>query len=348
MTFTTPSDHYTDLSRFCAFLGVMLLALPHLFALPAFLVVPLQTSYALAAFLLLSAMLLTTLNSKHYQVEEGRLSITEGWSRKRVLHWRGQPSVHLDSHESASGGYWIVKLVSGKLHLGVHRSSSHPGQCRRLARALALAVGGSLYESIGQEKSTIPLEELDLSFRQRVARNPELVGPEYKRPANCPVYLKENSSEIAFSWQLSWTQLWPACLVIGMFMAAVAVIPSWAGPGSSLSAYQLSIHYGNHSYFYACGLLLTFLFFCSQGLRRELKVDQRGLVCTTCLWQIPLARKTMPSREFQEIWVRSLPLGARIEFVSNRIRLGGRVSGPDVARWVAYRVARFYAERSPG
>lgn len=337
------SDAYEEVSAFSVFMGLVLLALPWILPLPVFLRVHADFWSTLMGMLLLSTPLLRHLTSKRFWVGKGVLSIAETGRRRRILRWEGTPSVHLNSHLLAGREHCSVKLVSGGLHLAVHRSSRNPEQCHRLARVLAGTLGAPLLETIDQRKSMSLPEELDLSLGQRLALHPDQVGQEWTRPAHSGVELKGDQAGLTFSWQLSWSQVWPSCLFVAVCICVMAGFPSWDGPGRSLSAYQLSSMQGNHSYFYVCGLLLLLLFFCSHGLRRELRIDKIRLSCRTRLWGVPLWQQSMPASDLQNIWVRPLLSGARIEIVSKSSRLGGHCLQLGVARWVAFRVIQFYA-----
>ncbi|MBT9584616.1 hypothetical protein IV102_14835 [bacterium] len=353
------SDSNNNLGFFLVFLGaVAAFPLPVLLAQAEIQGVLARYASMLGALLAMAGLALLHFSRKRYRIEPGSISIQDGFfSSSRVFHWQEPAKIQLRSYEDESGEYWVVDLVSGKPHFTLQRSHGHASETRSLAVALARQLAMPLVESSEDEEVIIPPDELELPFAERLKRHPQLLGPDYPEPEGASVKLVTEGDSLRFCWRPTASQILPYFLALVLFIVALGGAPlfpgtypihyqDWRGADLQRSAFERASLESNYDYFLLCGGFLVAITLLAAGFRKELRASPGSLSCRSELWGVPLQKTEIPIQEFREIWVRRVRNGAYLQFISLERLVGGRVSDPGVAHWVASRVGRYYAERA--
>lgn len=352
-----PSDSNRDLGIFLIFLGVatsfpIRAVLEKLFPTHPLLSVagPIGFGFVLLGFGLIRY------TRKRFWVEGQTVKIKDGpFGRQLRYSWEGTPQVRLRSVEEEHGResreFWQVYLVDGKRQYLMDRREGNQMECRSLAEALAKTINCPVLELGETGELLIPREELDLPFRERVAKMPELLGPEAPCPSPCPVKHDDSDAKEVFRWNLLNSGMLGEFISLAVLIGLLAMVPIFPGPGNEhghiekfqRSYIDLARQLHEFDYFYVTGTILGFFAFYLFGYSKELKLTSEGVAAQDRLWGVPVWSASIKADQLEEIWVRHSPRGAHLQLISDDCLISGRISSPEVAAWMASRIRRFYA-----
>jgi hypothetical protein len=246
--------------------------------------------------------------------------------------------------------FWLVNLVDGKRQYVLDRRKGHQIESRSLAEALAKTINCPVLEKCENGEITIPREELDLPFRERVKLHPDLLGEEAKAPDACPVEVSDSPQGQKYTWRLLNAAMLNEFFTLVFFLVVLAVIPIFPRPVPgeesperfAVSFLQLAIQKRQYLYFYVAGSLIGAGALVLFGYRKQLVLTQEGISAQDRLWGLPIWSAHIPASELEEIWVRQSTRGAHLQLISDARIISGRIANSQVAAWLAFRIRRFY------
>lgn len=254
---------------------------------------------------------------KRYWVEGQTLVVADGLFRRPLrFSWQEEPRIRLRSQEEERGAavleFWLVNLVDGKRQYVLDRREGHQIESRSLAEALAKTINCPVLEKGESGEITIPREDLDLPFRERVRRNPDLLGPEVEKPDPCPICAQDDESGQRYLWRLMSPAMVNEFFTMVCFLALLAVVPIFPRyvPGEevperfALSFFHLARDSGQFLYFWVAGTMVALGAFVLFGYSKELRVTKNALHAQDRLWGVPCWSATIPAEQLEEIWVR--------------------------------------------
>ena len=356
-----PSNSNNDLGIFLMFLGLALSFPIRAMLGRIYLDQTWVNNAAPAGFVLVVlGFLLTRFTRKRFWVDGQSIRVQDGWLRRSLRYkWEEPPLIRLRSQEEEKGlgtvEYWLVNLVDGKRQYVMDRREGHHIESRSLAEALAKAINCPVLEKAEAGEITIPREDLDLPFRERVRRQPELLGSDVAKPEPCPIEIRESDQEQHYTWRLLSPAMLNEFFTLLCFVVLLAIVPifPYLAPGQEVpESFQLSfldIARNQHQflYFYVTGAIIGLLALFLFGYSKELKATQKALYARDRLWGIPVYSATIAADQLEEIWVRESTRGAHLQLISDACIISGRLSSSDVAAWLASKLRRFYGTQSP-
>lgn len=351
-----PSESNNDLGLFLVFLGLAL-AFPVRALLDR--VYPEQTwvdgASPVGMVLIVLGFVLMRYTRKRFWLEGKSVRVQDGWLKRALrFHWEDEPRIRLRSQDEERGSdvleYWLVNLVDGKRQYVLDRRLGHQIESRSLAEALAKAINCPLLEKAEAGEILIPREELDLPFRERVRKQPELLGGEATKPEPCPIECEEDEHGQRYTWRLLSPAMLNEFFTLVLFVVLLAVVPIFpkVDPGSDTAErFQfsfLNFARNNHQflYFYVSGAIVGLTAFFLFGYRKELRATRKSLDARDRLWGIPVWSASIPADQLEEIWVRQSARGAHLQLISDACIITGRTSNSSAAVWLASRLRRFY------
>ena len=351
-----PSESNNDLGLFLIFSGLAL-SFPARALLAT--VYPDQTwvnNAAPAGFILvIFGFLLMRYTRKRFWVEDKSVRVKDGWfGRSLRYNWQELPMIRLRSQEEERGSnaleYWLVNLVDGKRQYVLDRRQGHQIESRSLAEALAKTINCPVLEKAEAGEITIPREDLDLPFRERVRRLPELLGSEVSKPEPCSIEVNESADEQRYTWRLLSPAMLNEFFTLVCFVLLLAIVPIFPrlAPGQEVpERFQLSFldiarNHHHFTYFYVTGAMVGLTAFFLFGYRKELRVCPKRLAAQDRLWGVPVWSAIIPADQLEEIWVRQSARGAHLQLISDACIISGRISSSAVAGWLAWRLRHFY------
>ncbi len=351
-----PTDVNRDLGLFLMFLGAVgVLPLQYLLAQS----LPVETGAIVGLVVAVFGFLLVRFSRKRFLVSSNEVVLREGLFKRPLRYrWENQPAIKLRAQEEERGGkvreFWLVYLVDGKRQYALDHRAGNQIESRSLAEALAKAINCPVIERTDSGDLTIPREQLDAPFRDRVKSHPSLLGPEVDKPENCTVVLEESEKEQRYSWRLMNPGLMAELGWVVAGLLLLAFIPLFPGyepaddgsprrQGMQLSFMDLAVKEHNYTYFYTVGGLTVAALFVAFGYSKRLTVNHDEVRLTDRLYGGVVIRRIIKANVLEEIWVRNSSRGAHLQFISDEVVISGRTSSLQVAGWIASRVRRFYS-----
>lgn len=351
-----PTDVNRDLGVFLMFVGVVgVVPVQYLIAQS----MPVEVGAIAGLVVAVLGFLLIRFSRKRFLVSSNEVVLKEGLFKRALRYrWEAPPAIKLRSQEEERGGkvreYWLVYLVDGKRQYALDHRAGNQIESRSLAEALAKAINCPVIERTDSGEISIPREELDVPFRDRVKSHPVLLGPEVEKPENCTVVLEETDAEQRYSWRLMNPGLLAELGWVFVGLLLLAMIPLFPGyepaedgspqrQGMQLSFMDLALKEHDYTYFYTIGGLAALTLFGAFGYSKRLTVNHDEVRLTDRLYGAVVIRRIIKTNVLEEIWVRNSSRGAHLQFISDEVVISGRTSSLQVAAWIASRVRRFYA-----
>ena len=297
---------------------------------------------------------------KRFTITPQHIKLADGFLRKPLkFTWEGPPSIRLRPQEEEHGDkhveYWLVNLIDGKRQYVLDRRVGHQLESRSLAEALAKSMNCPVIERGDTGDVVIPREELDLPFRERVRRNPLLLGPKLPKPENCQAREWESEQELGFSWRLAGSAMLSEYLTVALLLLLLAVVPLFPGkpmvdhPEHAREPLQRSFvdlarQDHNFKYFAVCGTCLAVSFILLFGYQKEMRATPTALVARDRLWGVPVWGAKIPTDKLEEIWVRQSTRGTSLQFISDDVIIAGRTSSLETATYLASKIRHYYAK----
>jgi len=351
-----PTDVNRDLGLFLMFLGVVGVVPLQYFLAQS---LPVEAGASAGLLVAVCGFMLVRFSRKRFLVSNNEVLLREGLFKRPLRYrWESQPAIRLRSQEEERGGkvreYWLVYLVDGKRQYALDHRAGNQIESRSLAEALAKAINCPVMEKTDSGEISIPREELDVPFRDRVKSHPTLLGPEVDKPENCQVEFLESETEQRYSWRLMNPGLLAEIGWVVLGLLLLAMIPLFPGyepaddgtpqrQGMQLSFVDLALKEHNYTYFYVIGAVTVVTLFVAFGYSKRLTVNHDEVRLTDRLYGGVVIRRIIKANVLEEIWVRNSSRGAHLQFISDEVVISGRTSSLQVASWIASRVRRFYA-----
>jgi hypothetical protein len=351
-----PSESNNDLGLFLVFLGLAL-SFPVRTLLDR--VYPGQSWVDISApagiVFIFFGFILIRYTRKRFWLEGKSIRVKDGWLKRALRYqWEGEPIIRLRSQDEERGAntleFWLVNLVDGKRQYVLDRRVGHHIESRSLAEALAKTINCPVLEKAENGEILIPREELDLPFRERVRKQPELLGGEVAKPDPCPIECDEDENNQRYTWRLMSPAMLNEFFTLVLFVFLLAVVPIFPKPipgEESVERFQLSfldIARTQHQflYFYVSGGIVALTAFLLFGYAKELRAGRKSLDACDRLWGFPVYKASIPADQLEEIWVRQSARGAHLQLISDACIITGRTSNSATAVWLASRLRRFY------
>lgn len=354
-----PSDANRDLGFFLVFLGAV-------GTLPAQYLcdwLGYDASYAFYAGMsgllcILVGLYLLGFSKKTFRISTAEISVQEGLFGGAVTYrWDSKPVIRLRSQEEERGTksqeYWLVNLIDGKKQYVLDRRLGNQMESRCLAEAIAKYIQCPVMEKADHGEVTIPFEELDLPFAERVRRNENLLGPKVDKPSETTIEHRKEGQSLIFSWPLASSGMVSEFLTISILVALFSVVPIFSGeknpdnplaepPRFHRSYLDLAREEQKYSFFIIAGGALAAAYVFIFGYRLRLQADPNKLSAHATLWGFPLSSRTIPSQQLEEVWVRQSSRGTYLQFISDEQIISGRTSSLETATWLASQIRHYY------
>lgn len=311
-------------------------------------------STPLGAVLMAAGIAVTFFSRKRITVADNEVQIKDGFFSPFVrLKYTGHPTFKLTGFEEDASGrsdeIWTVHMIDQGRQYLIDRRIGQQTESRALAERLAKAVRGSLIETQDGRSYTFGVDELDLSFVERLERYPEMLGLEVEEPSDKVVEVERTPTGMKVSWCFFRSGLLFELFCVSAFLVAAAFIPLPGGPGGhGFTLYEVEIAEHDYRYFIAVGLFTVVSMVLLAGYRNtlELIVPKRAQSRTT-IWGVPVRGGRIPLEELEHVAVTVTSRGPFIQLISDKKILAERMPATNIARWVAWEFRNYLAQLSP-
>lgn len=311
-------------------------------------------STPIGALLMVAGLLAVFFSRKKVWLDKGVVRVKDGYlARTLNLRYEETPTFKLTGFEEENGGraseVWTVHMIDQGRQYLIDRRVGQQMASRSLAERLAKGVRGSLIEASEGKNYTFDVEELDLSFVERLDRYPELLGHEIEEPPDKVVKLERLDKGLKVTWGSFRSSLLFELFCVTAFLLAAAFIPLPGGPdGQGFSLFDAEVAEGDYRYFIGVGIFTTLSLILLAGYRNTLElVTPKRVQCRATVWGIPFKGGRIPLDELEHVAVSVTSRGPFLQFISDRRILRLRMPATNIARWLAWEFRNFLAELKP-
>lgn len=311
-------------------------------------------STPIGGLLMLLGLAAVFLSKKKISVEEKLVVVKDGYfARALRLKYEEIPTFKLTGFEDEGSGksneVWTVHMVDGVRQYLIDRRIGQQMASRSLAERLAKAVRGPLIENQDGKNFKFEVEELDLSFVERVDRYPEMLGQEVDEPSDKVVDYEKTDHGLKVSWCFFRSSLLFEIFCVSAFLAAAAFIPLPGGPdGHGFSLFEAEMAEGDYRYFIGIGIFNLLSLALLAGYRNTLElIAPKRVQSRTTVWGIPVRGGRIPLDELEHVAVTVTSRGPFLQFISDRKILRERMPATNIARWLAWEFRTRLADLSP-
>ena len=310
----------------------------------------------LGTFFLATAVFIFTFSKKRIwlELEKQELRVKDGvFGRTIPLHWKEDPVFKLSSFEDESHGQpqeiWTVHLVSEGRQYLIDRRSEQQMVSRSLAERLTKVTGGKILEYQGGKSYHFSAEELELSYVERVARYPDLLGDEICEPPDKVVEHELTDRGVRVSWCFFRSGLLFEVFCVSAFLIIAAFIPIPGGPnGEGFSLFQAEVAQRDFRYFIGVGLFTGLSLFLLAGYRNTIElIMPKRIQSRSTIWGIPIRSGRISLEHLEHINVMLKSRGPYLQFISNDKLIRERMPATNIARWLAWEFRRALAGVEP-
>ncbi len=351
-----PTDTNRDLGFVLLFLGLVThYAVPPLagqFGFTAGRVAYLTAPLGLVLFL--AGICMIFFARKVIHVGNGQLRIKDGFlARPLTLRYDSVPTVKLSGYEENRNGHadeiWTVHLNDDGRQYLIDRSVGHHAASRSLAERLAKVTGGSLIEVHEGKSHKFELSELDLSFVERVAKYPEMMGIPVEKPSETPLRFERTDSGLEANWSFFHSGLIFELAIVVTLLLAAAFIPLPGGPdGGAFTLYQVERSQNDYMYFSGVAFFAVLALALLAGYRNTLSLDlEKGAVSQATIWGIPVRTGKIPIRELEHLGVSINSRGPYLVMISDKKILKEMLPSTYLARWLTWEMKTFLSTLDP-
>ncbi len=308
-------------------------------------------SSGLGFLLLAIGFPLVFLARKTISVENGSLVVRDGFFTPilRFPHGANPTYKLIGSEEDLEGApkeIWTVHLFDGEKQFLIDRREGQQLACRALAERLAKATAGSLVEVHEGKSLEFETHELDLSFRDRVRRYPQLLGKAVHQPDSTALRLTKESDRLIFGWSFLTAALFFEVFLVVAMLFGFAFLPLPGGPdGLGITLYEIETQTGDYSYFIGVGLFAAASLLLIFGYRNRLSIERSGAVqLKATIWGLPVRSPSIPGGKLEHVAVSVTHRGPFLQLISDAVLVRERLPSLTAARWAAWEIRSFLAE----
>lgn len=308
----------------------------------------------LGLLLFLAGVAMVFFAYKVIRVENGQLRIKDGFlARPLTLRYETTPTVKLSVYEENRNGHsdevWTVHLNDDGRQYLIDRSVGHHAASRSLAERLTKATGGSLIEAQEGRNHRFELSELDLSFVERVAKYPEMMGQPVEKPSDNPLNFERTDSGLDANWSFFHSGLIFELVIVVTLLVAAAFIPLPGGPdGDAFTLYQVERAQNDYIYFSGVAFFAVLALALLAGYRNKVSLNlENGAVSQATIWGIPVRTGKIPLKELEHVGVSINSRGAYLLLISDKKILKEMLPSTYLARWLSWEMRTYLSALDP-
>ncbi|MBM3464802.1 MAG: hypothetical protein FJX76_22115 [Armatimonadetes bacterium] len=304
----------------------------------------------MASVFVLIGYILAVHSRKKITVTADAIRVKDGMFRHQLrFTWNGPPLIklqHIDSEQiDRPRVKWLVKLVNERYEYTIDERVNQQLQSRALAEALAKTLGCPLQEKLDDgTQLSIAASDLDIPFRERVEKYPNLLGTAIDAPVSTAVKVTRENGAARYEWGVATTGAIVDVLVVGLVFVLMSAIPPSAERPSILETARGT---GDFTlYFWLAGVVVLFLAVIS-GFRVLLSLAPDRVSLRETLWGIPISIRRIAAERVEEIQLNRTVRGPIVQIVSDEALIQFRVSDLDTAAWLTYEIRCHLAGERP-
>lgn len=279
----------------------------------------------------------------------GSISIKDGVLAQEITYTYGEtPKIRLSVSEVNNGKIaldnWEITLMDGRCQFLLDLRMGRLQESKALAEFLAKSMRCDLLVVFDAVRSvTIPYTDVDLPYCLRVKKYPILASPHPRRPDNCPVKVEDINYGLGrrYSWGLMASGVPTELIGLIFAVIAVGITPFWKVKDHYVSFLSESMTTGDWSFFIGAAALIAVLCIVEYGYRSVIEINEQRINIRKELWGLAYYTRSFILDNLEEILTRKTDSQNCVVFASDNLVVSMRVSGPDIADYLAADIQYF-------
>ncbi|MFH1453740.1 MAG: hypothetical protein ABIH00_07145 [Armatimonadota bacterium] len=345
--FQIPTDANKDLGAFLLFLGIIGSAPIYYLASLAIdqPTLDLRPAIWIGAFFVVLGLYFIMCSKKSFWVSKNKLVIKDSFFKKKLTYKCDFPdkAISLKSYEieyrAAPVEIWQVFLTGDKKEFLIHKKANAQLEMRQLAETLAKILECPFQDlAFEDEGITINSSDLDLPYKDRVLKYPQLLGKAIKKPQKVYFTTEQVNNNLIFSWGIMTPRLLMDILFISGIMLLLSIIPCSRGGHSFFEICVMNKQFW--SYYIFAGIIIATVFILS-GYKVSLVLTPKAVNFNEYIWAITYRRICIEIDKIEEINTFVSIRGAKVQIISDKKLIDIHIYNQENARWLVYQIRQY-------
>jgi len=304
-----------------------------------------DTGYMIGILLTLIGLYLMIFTKKLIIIDDKIITIKNGILRRPLIYGYDRKNCFVKLKyddvvdKNIPREFWQVLLVNNRKEYFIDKRMNSQLELRQIAEAMAKSIGCSMLDTTFSEGDVmISSSDLDLPFKERVEKYPQLAGKPIEKPGFTLLSVSDTSNGKIFQWGVASSKLLLEILIPSAILLIISFIP-FKGWGSSFYKQCLIAgeFFAYKAFFYIIGFIIVFL----AGYRAKLKLENEKIVFSEYIWNVKFRSKFIPVEHVEEVNVVSNLRGVSVQIISNTKIINMRLFNMENASWLAW-IIRYY------
>lgn len=284
-------------------------------------------------------------SKKSFWVCKNKITIKDSFFGKKMVYHCDDPDrlIRLKNYEieykTTPTEIWELFLVSDKKEFSIHKRPNSQLEMRQLSETLAKILECPFEDLTFEEEGiTINSDDLDMPYKDRVLKYPQLLGKTIKEPSKVHFSTKEAGQNKIFSWGIMTPRLLSDTVLISLLLFILSFIPM---ANNNPSFFQICAENKDFFVYYVFAGIVFFTIFVLSGYKINLVLAPNYIEFTEHLWAAPYHSGSIPINELEEINMYVTIRGAKVQIISDKKLIDIHLYNPENARWLVYLIRQY-------
>lgn len=284
-------------------------------------------------------------SKKNFWVSKNKIIIKDGFLKRKLTYECNDPNklIRLKNYEieykTTPVEIWEVFLVSGKKEFEIHKRPNSQLEMRQLSETLAKILECPFEDLTFEEEGiVINSDDLDLPYKDRVIKYPQLLGKTIKEPAKVHFLIKKDGANKIFSWGIMSPRLLSDILIVSTLIFILSFIPM---ANNNPSFFQICGENKDFFVYYTFAVIVLFTIFVLSGYKINLILAPKHIEFNEYIWAIPYHHGSIGINNIEEINMYVTIRGAKVQIISDRRLIDIHLYNPENARWLVYLIRQY-------
>ena len=184
-------------------------------------------------------------------------------------------------------------------------------------------------------------EDVDLPYKLRAKKYPELVSEHPVRPENCSVDISDIDGGTGRLYQWGISGLFNELITMAVLVAVMSLSPIFGEANERFSLFSEAMKTGNWTFFYGVFLLFVIILTVQSGYNSSVKISGEKLELKKQVWGFSYVSNDIFLDDLEDVLVHKSSSGSYIVFVSDSKIISLKLSQFEVAEYIVADIQHF-------
>lgn len=284
-------------------------------------------------------------SKKSFWVSKNKIIIKDSFFKKRMVYdcSGSDKLIRLKNYEiefkTTPVEIWEVFLAYGKKEFTIHKRPNSQLEMRQLAETLAKILECPFEDLTFEEEGvTINPTDLDLPYKDRILKYPQLLGKTAKEPAKVYFKVKDINNNRVFSWGIMTARLLSDIL----FLSALILLLSFIPIANNIPCFfKVCTEKNDFLVYYLFASLISISIVILSGYRVKLVLTPKNIEFTEYMWAFPYYHSSIDTNKIEEINMYVTLRGAKVQIISDEKLIDIHLYNPENARYLVYLIRKY-------